>query len=191
MKTHSLFTFIVALSLVLNSCQKKPSASFTTDKDTYLRGQSVVLTNTSTDASSQVWIVKGPESYEKRSSEPFFSFNADYIGTYEISLSCYSKNSKLSSKTSKTINVLSSEGSIVFYTTNSGSIYQIYQNGNYVGNFSGTFYSVPNCGATGALTYGTNTGQYTFNITNYFSGTTKTYTIQVDGGVCKPFLVTF
>lgn len=191
MKTHLLFTFGLALSLFLSSCQKKPSASFTTDKDTYARTQRVYLTNTSTDAGSMVWIVKGPEAYEIRSSEENFWFDANNTGSYEISLSCYSKNGKLSSKTSKTINVLSSEGSIIFYTTNAGSGYQIYQNGTYIGNFLGTFYSVPNCGATGAVTYGANVGQYSFDITNNFSGTTKTYNIQIDGGVCKPFLVTF
>ncbi|MES2131821.1 MAG: hypothetical protein V4506_05680 [Bacteroidota bacterium] len=191
MKTHLLFTFGLALSLFLSACQKKPVASFTTDKDSYLRTQRVYLTSTSTDAYSLVWIVKGPESYENRSSEQYFSFDAGSTGSYEISLSCYSKNGKLISKTSKTINVLSSEGSIVFYTNTAGSGYQIYQNGTYIGNFVGTFFSVPNCGATGAVTYGANIGQYSFDITNNFSGTTKTYNIQIDGGVCKPFLVTF
>ena len=156
-----------------------------------MRAQRAYLTSTSTDAYSCVWIVKGPEGYENRSTEQYFSFDVSLIGSYEINLICYTKNGKLSSKSSKTINVLPGEGGLVFYTTNAAATYYVFQNGTYIGSSGGTFSSVPQCGATGAVTYGASIGQYTFDITNSFSGTTKTYNIQIEGGICKPFLVTF
>jgi hypothetical protein len=196
LKTHLFALTAIFFLLATTSCQKKPTASFSTDKEVYTIGEKVLLSNASQDAYYYTWIAKGPGMEEIRSSKEDFSFMLSQVGTYEISLSVYSKNGKLVSQHSKSINsqnVKANIGRVVFYTTNTGTIYYVSQNGISLGNFEDSFTGVPQCNATGALTYQTAAGVQSFYIQKYTSVTTgiATYTVQVEDGLCKPLLVNF
>lgn len=103
MKTP-LFAFTALFfMLVAFSCQKKPSAAFSTNKETYNRGENVICTDQSDDAYSISWVVRGPTEF--RSTNSSFTFSAPLEGSYEITQACYSKNTKKVSKTSKNIRV--------------------------------------------------------------------------------------
>jgi hypothetical protein len=191
LKTQLLALTAILFLLATTSCQKKPTASFSTNKEVYSIGEKVLLSNASQDAYYYTWIVKGPGMEESRGSKEDHSFILNQYGTYEISLSVYSKNGKLVSRSSKTITVAVKEGSAVFYTTRSGTSYEVYQNGVRYSSFGGTFFSAPNCGATGAYTFTGNAGQYTFMMINYFTSATRTYSVDITAGGCKPVLVNF
>jgi hypothetical protein len=196
LKTHLLALTALFFLLTTVSCQKKPTASFSTDKEVYTTRETVYLENSSTEAHYYTWIVKGPEKEEIRSSKEDFSFTLSQVGTYEISLSVYSKNGKLVSQHSKSINsqnVKANIGRVVFYTTNTNTIYYVSQNGISLGYFEDSFTGVPQCNATGALTCQTAAGVQSFYIQKYTSVTTDiaTYTVQVEDGLCKPLLVNF
>jgi photosystem II stability/assembly factor-like uncharacterized protein len=191
LKTHLFALTALFFLLTATSCQKKPTASFSTNKEVYSIGEKVLLSNASSDAYYYTWIVKGPEKEESRGSKEDHSFILTQYGSYDISLSVYSKNGKQVSRSSKTITVTAKEGNAIFYTTRSGTSYEIYQNGTYYGNFGGTFSGVPNCGATGAYTFTGDAGQYSFMMINYFTSATRTYSVNITAGACQPVLVNF
>ena len=56
MKTIKSLLIATAV-ILLTSCQKQPSADFSTDKSEYIAGDVVKLTNSSTDGSSYKWIM--------------------------------------------------------------------------------------------------------------------------------------
>ena len=46
---------LLSMSVLIASCSKQPVANFTTDKDTYTAGESIVCSNTSEDAVVYDW----------------------------------------------------------------------------------------------------------------------------------------
>jgi hypothetical protein len=191
LKTHFLFSLLFSVAILLTGCQKKPVASFTTDKETYLRNEKLLLSNTSSDAYSWTWIIRGPEQEEFRSTEPDLDYILSKIGSYEISLSCYSKSDKFVSKTSKTVVVSNNTGSVVFYKSRAGVSYALIVNGYTVGYFGGNFLGVADCGDTGALTYESAIGQLNVEVLNTYTYIKKPYSITVEGGKCKPVFINF
>lgn len=55
MKTMKFILIGIIISIMIPSCDKEPTANFTTEKDTCYAGQSIHLTNTSINAESWKW----------------------------------------------------------------------------------------------------------------------------------------
>ena len=99
MKKLILYFFVCSL-ICLASCQKKPSASFTSDKEVYYAGDTIHLTNTSTNAHSYVWTM--PDGSQQ------FNENASYVVDTSVlyeklnfQLEAYSKHDRKKSLLSK------------------------------------------------------------------------------------------
>lgn len=195
MKTHLLALTAIFLLLTATSCQKKPSASFSTDKEVYSIHERAHLSSASTGAYYYTWIVKGPANEEIRGSEEDFSFDLSQIGTYDITLCVYSKNGKEVSKVSKTISVTSNEGNVIFYTNRSGNTLSYYITDN--GSAYGWFYprastQVPACGSSDCYTFTGNAGmRKVFTVSNTLTGGYQTYTITIGAGTCQTQAVNF
>jgi hypothetical protein len=192
LKIHSLFSILSGLIILLTGCQKKPSASFSTNKDTYTLGETVMCTDKSGDAYSINWIVRGPTEF--RSTTSFFTFSPRLEGNYEITQACYSKNTKKVSKTSKNIVVVnnnsSTSGQYIFYSSDIYNSYvQIYVDGLYKGNITQEYSSAPSCGANGCITLALDPGSHSVQAVFMAFNQSSYYTISVGQGNCNPFFV--
>jgi hypothetical protein len=93
--------FILALQIILSSCEKTPVASFSTDTNEPEVGQSVIFSNRSHDAENFEWDFG--DGYISIDKNPLHIFNA--TGSYEVILTAISKSGN-EDKASLTINVL-------------------------------------------------------------------------------------
>lgn len=193
-------TLVFALTALLfllasTSCQKKPTASFSTLKTEYNVGESITLSNASSDAETYSWVVVAPDGKEMRSSTREFMFVGSQQGAYEVRLGAYSQNGRHFDKSRKTINVKSNEGSVIFYTNRTGSTLSYYITDN--GSSYGWFYprassQVPACGTSDCYTFTGNAGQQrVFTVSNTLTGTYQTYTITLAAGTCQAQAVNF
>ncbi len=185
-----LFILIAIVAITLSGCQKKPAASFTTDKEIYSNGDYMQLTNTSSNAHSYSWVVKGPKEYRSDTRDP--SVLMDKVGTYEISMSCYSKNGKFSGKVSKSVEVVASIGQYVFYTDDLGSnatSAKVYIDNIYIGTITQNSGSIiPACGATGCVTTSIPQGLHDVRITFMPYNLNKIYyDMSFTNRGCNPF----
>ncbi len=103
MKNNNVFK-IVTLGIILvtfASCQKQPEAMFTMSSSSIYEGETVYFTNSSLDGYSYLWSFSdGNFSYEY---SPSHTFNT--AGTYEVSLTTYSKKGKYSDTYTETLTV--------------------------------------------------------------------------------------
>ena len=195
MKTHLLALTALFFLLTGTSCQKKPAASFSTDKEVYTVRESVRMTNSSDNASYYTWIVKGPGGEEIRGSKESFSFELSQAGTYEITLCVYSKNGKEVSKFSKTIESRTAVSSYVFYTNsldNTLKNVSIYIDNQYVGMLNTNCYSTPSCGTPNTLAVEIPDGLHDLRFTFGPIGHNKIYynvAFSNNGTTCRPYLI--
>ncbi len=191
MKRYLLPTLLL-LIFVLTGCQKVPMASFTTDKSDYVTGQFVKITNTSKNAYSYEWAVtSGAKQTTAYGDNPEILLNE--TGTHLITLTCFSKNGKVTDRCSQSVNVGASTGDVIFYTdvmTNSSAIY-IYLNGIYLGAITQNTYTVPNCGTNGCLTTSLQQGNYQFNADLEPYGLHKNINITVSPNTCNKVYISF
>lgn len=176
MKTITFYTFVFASILFFSSCQKKPVASFTSDKETYSVGEYLNLSNDSKDADYFQWVIKGPND-EKREISENPQIQLKNIGTYEITLLCYSRNRNLSDVFTKTVTVENKDGFYTFYTNDLiGSTINIYIDNIYSGAITNQTIGTPTCGQAGCLTIPITPGYHeikavliSFSIANYYN----------------------
>lgn len=90
-----------ALMVFFSSCQKEPTACFTTEKSEYVKGEVVKFVNCSEDATEYEWDFGDGES--ATISDPTHEFTE--TGTYSVSLKTISKNGKKSDNTSSSLKV--------------------------------------------------------------------------------------
>jgi hypothetical protein len=195
LKTHLFALTAILFLLATTSCQKKPSASFSTDKEVYTNRESVRLTNTSDNAYYYTWIVKGPGGEEIRGSKESFSFDLSQVGSYEITLCVYSKNGKEVSKVSKTIESRTAITSYVFYTDdldNTLKNVSVYVDNLYKGAITTNCYSVPTCGTPNTLTLEIPDGIHDLRFTFGPIGHNKIYynvLFSNNGQTCRPYRI--
>jgi PKD repeat protein len=96
----TIFTFL-AVSLILISCEKRPTASFTTDSDEWEVGQTVFFYNNSNNGERFEWDFG--DGYTSNDRDPVHIFTS--TGTYEVTLTAISKSGQ-SDKTSLTISIM-------------------------------------------------------------------------------------
>ena len=186
MKTHLFALTALLIVLTTSSCQKKPKASFSTDKESYAQGELISCKDKSTDAYSIFWTVKGPEEY--RGKNPDFSFYPATAGNYEITQSCYSKNNKLSDKSTKSITVKgpppAPNGSVIFYTTYHNSAINVFKDNVLMGTITQMYTSTPACGASNCVTLSFPPGSYQFVAGFVTYPVTKTYYVNILSNQC-------
>lgn len=195
LKTH-LFAFtVIFFALLTSSCQKKPSASFSTDKEVYMKFDAVRLSNTSDNAYYYTWIVNGPGGEEIRSSKENFSFDLSQVGNYEITLCVYSKNGRELSKVSKTIESQKIVTPYVFYTNSLNSTLKnvsIYIDNQFMGMLTTNCYNTPTCGTLNTLTVEIPDGVHDLRFTFGPIGHNKVYydvNFSHNGRACSPYLI--
>ena len=193
MKRYLLPTLLL-LIFALTGCQKMPMASFTTDKTDYVAGQFVKLTNTSKNAYSYKWIVTTDDTQTTSNSEsPEIMLGEP--GTHLITLTCFSKNGKVTDRCSQSVNVAITTGDVIFYTDvldNASTIYiYMYSTGAYIGAITKKYYPVPDCGTNGCLTTTLQQGDYKINAKLQPYGLNKNITITVKPNTCNKVYISF
>lgn len=161
--------------LVFASCQKQPTANFSTDKTSYVGGETIYLTNQSTDADHYEWYC----SDGQQATTPNLTYTTTYgqDGTLSFELLAYSKNGKKSSTVVKSVTVTPAKGDITFWIQD-GYITTVYiQNISREINMS--YQSTPDCGSDGCANYNdVDPGTYSYYATNgvhEWSGTVTAY----------------
>jgi len=101
MRKSRLLTLATA-ALILTSCQKKPEACFTSDETEIYEGETIVFTNCSQDAVTQLWTVSDGQEFETEDIELIFTT----AGSYDVTLECYSKNGRKKDSETITVTVL-------------------------------------------------------------------------------------
>lgn len=186
MKTHLLALTALLITLTTSSCQKKPKASFSTDKESYTQRETISCRDKSTDAYSIFWTVKGPEEY--RGKHPDFSFSPGTPGNYEITQSCYSKNNKFSDKSTKSITVKglapAPEGSVIFYSTFHNIAINVFKDNALMGTITQMYSSTPACGASDCVTLSLPPGSYQFVAGFVTYPVTQTYYVTIVSNQC-------
>lgn len=158
---------LLVISTVVLSCNKQPTADFSTDKLEYTQGETVVCTNLSANGDSFVWIL--PEGQTNSSTNLNFMTSTSMTpGTYNISLKALSKNGKKTASVTKSFVLKQASGQLTVWTSRSnvGPI-TVKVNGTTYGTIT-LYYasSTPACGANGCVTVNLPVGRHTISATD-------------------------
>ncbi|HOE05097.1 MAG TPA: hypothetical protein PLZ52_07760 [Bacteroidales bacterium] len=104
---------LILTVLFFVSCQKQPTASFSLDKSVYNAGETVVITNSSTDAHHYEWNLPGNSTSTEEN--PVYVIPETAAGILTFKLTAFSRNNELSSESLKSINVIPKTGNAVFW----------------------------------------------------------------------------
>lgn len=115
---------LLSMSVLIASCSKQPVANFTTDKDTYTAGESIVCSNTSEDAVVYDWEYLSASSGQTiteqiigdHDSIKIETTNAYGDGEFEIKLTVTNEKRDNTDEVTKTVNIIAATGSVTFYT---------------------------------------------------------------------------
>ena len=113
-KFKTIFLYLTGI-IALVSCRKQPEASFTTNLDEYIAGDSVHLINTSLNGNSYQWTM--PDGSNATSTNADFLINPNFgFGTLTFILEADSKKEKKSDWASKSVAVIPAS----FFSIDSG-----------------------------------------------------------------------
>jgi hypothetical protein len=179
-KTFSTIILTI-FTLAQTSCKKAPTASFSTDKDEYIDGEVIILTNTSINSYSYKWLATGLQN-EITTKDAQVKTNG--AGVYNISLKVYSKNGKKQDEVTKSFNVKKASGQALLYTLNSNSLPIIVMIDNVsVGSILQSYIATPNCGDPGCITVNLDEGEHNFTIIS--NGFTIPFKAIVNSNTCN------
>lgn len=179
------FVIVAAVSIIFSGCAKEPKAYFTTDKNEYVAGDIVKLTNTSVDGKTFLWTFPDGTTSDLAS--------VDYItkedlkdGTLTFKLQAFSKKEKKTDDVSKTVTVKAATGQLLVWTAlnNFGTIAVSIDNVS-AGNITQRYGTAPECGAVGSVTSTLKVGTHTITASN--SSYTWSGTITVAKNQCSKF----
>lgn len=175
---------MLPLALLMTSCQKEPTASFSTDKFAYVAGETIKLTSTSTDAYYYKWTM--PDGQISTTKDVNYTLNVnDQSQSRTFKLEVSSKNDKKKDEATQTVTEYAATGDIIFWQiVNSGfGITTVHLNGG-SSNITGEFSSAPNCGSSGCAVFNSlKVGFYSYTATD---GTaTWSGTVQIQKNQCK------
>ncbi len=179
MKKTIFLTLFAAIIVVFTSCQKQPTANFITDKTTYMAGETIVCTNTSTDGDHYLWTFPGDQTSSYQSVN--YTTSVDYpVGDLTIKLEAFSANGKKSSQMVKTVTIEAAKGDAMFWSDNAEYIITVTL-GGVDRQITSIYSSVPDCGSTGCANYSDITpGTYSFYATDGIHEWESTITITAD-----------
>jgi PKD repeat protein len=186
MKARNYILALIAIvTFTITGCQKVPTASFTSDKENYVNGETMKLTNTSQDAYSYKWTVTG-SSTQITTKDAEVSLNG--AGQYTVTLTTYSRNGKKSDDISKTFTVAKATGQVTFYTlTSSLGTIDVDVDGVPMGTITLYYASAPACAANGCVTVNLEEGTHTVDAYANGTGQSVSATITVVGNTCNKF----
>ena len=183
MKSLSKLIAGVAVGSVLfTSCQKQPEASFTTDKNEYIAGETIKLMNTSTDAASYKWTF--PDGTTGTVANYDYVTNATTPeGTLTFKLEAFSKNGKKDDETTNTVNIKAAMGEVSFWNKLASDYPMVVTiNGNSA-NIIKSYASAPSdCKQPGNANFNLKAGTYSYSAIDEFGTTwSGNVTITKDG----------
>jgi PKD repeat protein len=147
----SLLAVVAILSIA--SCQKTPVASFTTDKTEYVAGETIKLTNTSTNGESYKWTFPDGTTGTVESYD-FVTNETDPTATLTFKLEAFSKNGKKTNETTKTVNLKAATGNVTFWQmTGSGYAETAVELNGITSTITGENDAAPSCGASGCAVF--------------------------------------
>lgn len=170
---------LLAAMAIFSACTKQPTANFTTDKQNYTGGETITLTNQSTDADHYLWNISDGQT----ASSINLTYNTSLTTSGELSftLSAYSANDKKVDFMTKTVNITPTAGSATFWIENgyitTVTIAEISKQITY------SYASTPECGSEGCANFTLYSGTYNYYATTgsyYWSGS-----ITVSAGNCS------
>ena len=183
MKNRVIYS-IIALTMVIVSCNKQPVSEFETDKTTYTAGETVKLTNKSVDARSYKWTMPDGQTSSSPSVDYTLSQNAP-DGTLTFKLEAISKKGNKKSESSKSVTVKAATGSAMFWNcvTCNGNLPIYVTIDGTTKSITNAYSSTPSCGTADCANFTLKVGNYSYtatdNIISNWSGT-----ITVTKGVC-------
>jgi len=182
---NKLFAIIILASISLAGCQKVPTASFSSDKESYVNGETMYLTNTSQNASSYQWSFSG-SSTKITTKDAYVTFTG--AGQYTVNLTAISRNGKKSDEVTKTITIEKANGSCIFYTKTQGlGAINISVDGVPLGSITLIYTGAPDCGANGCVNATIKEGTHTITATATGTGQVVSGTIDVSPNACNQF----
>jgi len=114
MKKITKLLLIAIASVTISSCQKTPVASFTTDKTEYIAGETIKLSNTTTDGETFKWTFPDGTTGTTANYDVITN-ETDPDATLTFKLEAFSKNGKKTNSTSKTVTVKAATGNVIFW----------------------------------------------------------------------------
>ena len=180
------FLLIASFAFLFQSCQKYPSASFTTDLQEYTVGETIRLSNLSTDADSYLWTFPNGETSTLDSIQYIIPQNTP-TGLQSIKLAAYSKNKKKIDEKTVYVTIKPSAaftGSATFwlYGASNGSYANVTVQ-NVTKYITDYYYSEPSCQDSYCANFtNLNIGTYTYYATSSNKSWNGSFT--VTGGNC-------
>lgn len=180
-KINAALCFLLALLCL--GCNKKPTASFFTDKSEYAPGETILIANRSTYAGSCKWTF--PDGSTSTAREPFYSIPDNTVsGDYTIRLETFSRRGNKKSVTSRTVTI-KQPGTLVTFWTSRNVPLTISVDGVLAGVITTAYFSIPSCGASGCVSVELTFGQHTISVESSSSAYTRN--IQVNQTGCMLF----
>jgi len=184
-----VFTKLMAIAIattVLVGCQKQPEASFTTDKTSYIAGETVKLTNTTVNGDSYKWTF--PDGQTGTVENYDYSLPTTLSdGSLTFKLEAFSKNKKKVNEISKTVTVKAATGNVVFWQeTGSGYGATVVQVNGITSNITSEYGSAPDCSASGCAVFNAlKVGAYNYTATD--GNANWSGTINITKNTCLTF----
>lgn len=188
---------LTALLLIISCQEKTPDAYFELPEIEYKPEQEISIKNQTMHGYSFKWEILNSNTYSR---EEFSSEDLTFIpatnGSYEISLTAYSKNKTKSDYLKRFIVVDGGQGQTVFYTNSynsCGYLYITITPGNIQGTIDPYYYYTlpPQCSSLGNFTTTLDAGNYSYTAsygsTNNCKSWSGDFTVTKDD--CLPILL--
>lgn len=184
--------FVMSCALLM-SCQKQPVAGFSTDKSSYTAGETVQITNTTTDGSGNYSWGFASALINSSSTElnPTITIPINHPdGELAIALKASSSNGKKTSDALLKVNIEAATGNVVFWQiTGSGYGTTTVTSNGYNSVITSEYPSAPNCGASGCATFNNWViGTYTYSATDGTNNWNGSFTISKNACTTKQLL---
>lgn len=161
-KVNTILIIAVLTALVFSSCQKQPQADFTTDKTTYVAGETVKLTNTSIDADHYKWTM--PDGQTSTSADVDYTTNVNSAaGTLNFKLEAFSKNGNKTDEASRSVTLQAATGDVTFYNEYAGTYRIQVTIGTQSKIINSDNSTSPGCNATGCANFSLTSGTYSYS----------------------------
>jgi hypothetical protein len=151
---------------VLISCNKKPTADFTTGTVLFVAGDNIPLTNLSEDSKSYKWVM--PDGRVSTNKNENYSLPIDLdTCTLIFELTAYSKRGNKSETIKKSVDVIPATGNVVFWKDAScacGTTTIII--GTVAAQITTNTSTVPVCGDLNTATFKLRIGNYSYSATD-------------------------
>jgi len=183
MKTIAIyFLFLIAASV---SCQKQPTADFTTDASIYSAGDTIKLRNTSIDAYKYKWTM--PNGITNTTANIDYYSDSLNNNPQTFTLEAMSKNGKRTDVATKTVTIKAAKGQLTVWSSVSYSdsitvSIDGIQEGYITKSYPNT---TPDCGAVGCFEMTLNIGVHMVYATR--GGVKWTGNINVSRNKCSKF----